>query len=80
MVEQLTGAAIAAVIVLCYLLILQTMTAAVVLLAQFIVVQVRALWSLVEWTPTPGEPSRPPVPLVDDQGEPYRLGGGLARW
>jgi hypothetical protein len=49
-----------------------------VLLAQFIVVQVRALWSLVapSWLPPPA--AVPPV--VDDQGEPYKLGGGLARW
>ena len=80
MVEQLTGAGLAAIFVLGYVLIVQAMTAAVVLLAQFIVVQVRTLWSLVEWTPTPGEPSLPSAPLVDHQGEPYRLGGGLARW
>jgi hypothetical protein len=76
MVEQLTGAGLAAIFVLGYVLIVQAMTAAVVLLAQFIVVQVRALWSLVkvEWKPPAS------VPVVDDQGEPYRVGGGLLKW
>jgi hypothetical protein len=76
MMEQVTGAGIAAIVVLGYLLIVQSMTAAVVLLAQFIVVQVQALWSLVkvEWKPPAS------APLVDDQEEPYRLGGGLLKW
>jgi hypothetical protein len=75
---ELSGTAIAAIVVLGYLLIVQALTAAVVLLAQFIVVQVRALWSLVApaWLPPP---SAVP-PALDDQGEPYKLGGGLARW
>jgi len=74
--EQLTGAAMTAALVLCYLLIVQALTAAALLLAQFIVVQVRALWSLVkvEWKPPAS------APLVDDQGEPYRVGGGLLKW
>jgi hypothetical protein len=78
MMEQLLGAATAGVLVLAYLLIVQALMAAAVLLAQFIVVQVRALWSLVapSWLPPPA--AVPPV--VDDQGEPYKLGGGLARW
>jgi hypothetical protein len=45
--EQVTGAAIGAVVVLGYVLVVQAMTAAIVLLVQLIVVQVRALRSLV---------------------------------
>jgi hypothetical protein len=77
--EQLAGAASVLVLVLAYILLVQAMTAAAVLLSQFIVVQVRALWSLVapSWLPPP---SSAVPPVVDDQGEPYKLGGGLARW
>jgi hypothetical protein len=78
MAEQLTGAGLAAIVVLGYLLIVQAMTAAAVLLAQFIVVQVRALWSLV--APSWLSPPSSAAPVVDDQGEPYKLGGGLLRW
>jgi hypothetical protein len=76
MMEELLDAATVVVLVLTYFLILQTLTAAVLLLGQFIVVQVRALRALVavEW-------QRPePAPLVDDQGESYRVGGGLLKW
>ena len=77
MPEQLTGAGLAAIVVLGYVLIVQAMTAAAVLLAQFIIVQVRTLWLLVAplWLPRPSA-----APVVDDQGEPYKLGGGLLRW
>jgi hypothetical protein len=72
----MTGAGMFAIVVLGYLLVLQAMTAAVVLLAQFIVVQVRALWSLIMVE----RAASVPAPPVDDQGKPYRLGGGLAKW
>jgi hypothetical protein len=73
---QLTGAAIFGIVVLSYVLILQAMVAAVVILGEFIVVRVRALWSLV------GPGWKPPAsaPMDEDQGEPYRVGGGLMRW
>lgn len=73
MVEQLAGAVMVLVVVSSYLLILQTMTAAVLLLGQFIVLQIRAFHALVavDW-------QRPePTPVLDDQGESYRVGGGL---
>jgi hypothetical protein len=76
MVEQLVGAASVLVLFLAYLLILQAMTAAVVLLGQFITVQVRVLRSLLAESP-----GAVPAPLIDqDSGEPYKLGGGLGRW
>jgi hypothetical protein len=76
--EQLAGAASVLILVLAYILLVQAMTAAAVLLGQFIIVQVRALWSLVapSWLPPPSSAA----PVVDDQGEPYKLGGGLLRW
>jgi hypothetical protein len=57
-----------------YLLVLQCMTAAALLLSQYIAVQWRALRLLLAapW---------PVTPEVEDQGqlEPYRV-GGLMRW
>ena len=78
MLEQVTGAAMAAVLVLGYVLIVQAMTAAIVLLAEFIVLRVRALWGAVgiSWSPQAAKVT----PLPDDQGEPYRIGGGLLKW
>jgi hypothetical protein len=76
MVEQLTGAASVAVLVLAYLLVLQAMTAAVLLLGQFIVLQARALAANVGERP-PRSPE--PAPVVGDEGESYRVGGGLLK-
>jgi hypothetical protein len=77
MLEQVTGAGTALVIVLGYLLIAEAMTAAVLLLGQFIVVQVRALVAIVEERP---EGSPEVAPATSDQGESYRVGGGLLKW
>jgi hypothetical protein len=75
MVEQVTGAATATVVVLAYVLLVQCLTAACVLLCEFIVLWVRALWGVVgiEQSPQAGKVT----PLPDDQGEPYRIGGIL---
>ena len=76
MVEQTTGALAALVIGLGYLLLLQAMTAAMILLAGYIVRQMRALRSLL------AEPRRSAMPAVEEQdsSDPYRVGGGLIRW
>jgi hypothetical protein len=76
MAEQLWGAGTGLVLVLGYVLVVQAMTAAIVLLAEFIVLRVRTLLALVaveQTEPTPVEPQRQPEP-------PYRVGGGLMRW
>jgi hypothetical protein len=75
-VELVTGALAALVVAVAYLLVLQAMTAAMIMLAGYIVRQARALRSLL------AEPSRPAMPAVEDQHqpEPYRVGGGLMRW
>ena len=71
MVEQLAGTASASIIVLAYLILLQVMTAVVVLLSQFLVLQVRSLRSML----TSGKP-----PDASPATEPYRIGGGLMKW
>jgi hypothetical protein len=81
-VERMAGAGTVLVLVLGYLLLVQVMAAAIVLLAQFIVIQVRTLKTLLVQEP-PRTPVTPLVPAtVEDQGEPqtYRVGGGLRRW
>jgi hypothetical protein len=75
MAEQLWGAGTGLVVVLGYVLLVQAMTAAIVLLAEFIVLRVRALRSLVA---VDGAPEPEPAPQVES--EPYRVGGGLMRW
>jgi len=77
MAEQLTGAASALVLILAYLLIVECFMAGAILLGQFIVVQVANLTAVVRERP-PRSPG--PAPVVDDQGESYRVGGGLMRW
>jgi hypothetical protein len=77
MLSQVTGAAMAIVLVLGYVLIVQAMTAAVVLLAEFIVLRLHALWGAVG-IESPPEPAR--VPEEAPQAQPYRVGGGLLKW
>jgi hypothetical protein len=72
MIEQLTGAASVAVIVLAYVLVVQAMMAAIVLLSEFIVLRIRALWTLVEVK------SSASAPVVESDS--YRVGGGLMKW
>jgi hypothetical protein len=71
MIEQLTGAGISAIVVLAYVLLVQAMTAAIVLLAEFIVLRVRVLRELLAASDKPTE---------SPTGEPYQVGGGLVRW
>jgi hypothetical protein len=75
MVEQLTGAVMAVIVFLSYLMVVQALMAALLLLGQFTILQARALRALVE-SPQTTEPA----PVVDDQGESYRVGGGLLKW
>jgi hypothetical protein len=80
--EQLLGAASACVLVLAYVLIVQTMTAAVVLLCEFILIRVRILWAMV---PRPGDRPEVDRSIVGDVDGPnagplYRLGGGIRLW
>ena len=77
-IEQATGVVSVAVVLLAYLLVLQAMTASVLLLARYCALQWRSLRALLAV-----EPPRPaPAPQVrqdQDQPRPYRLGGDL-RW
>jgi hypothetical protein len=75
MVEQLAGVLSVAALLLGYLLVVQCMTAAVLLLAQYIDVQWRALRSLLTV-----EPTRPGRAQVEGQDQRYQVGGGLMRW
>jgi hypothetical protein len=79
MAEQLTGAASVAVLVLAYAVVVEALTAAVVLLAHFIALQVRNLRGVLV-----GRPAAPAREVHEargqDDGQPYRLGGGLMRW
>lgn len=79
MADQLLGAASLAVVVLAYVVIVEAMMAAIVLLAAFIVLQWRQLWSLLAYRPA--APARE-VNQARAEGDrqPYRLGGGLMRW
>lgn len=76
MLEQLAGAGIGTLVVLAYLLLVEALTAAIVLLAQFIVLQVRALRALSVVEPKP-KPTATPTAVTEPQAEQYRLGGGL---
>jgi hypothetical protein len=71
MVEQLAGAASVSIVVLAYLILLQAMTAIVVLLGQFLVLQVRSLRSMLM--------SQKPTADLAPAQEPYRIGGGIRR-
>jgi hypothetical protein len=76
MVDGFVGAFTAAAVLLCYLMLVEAMTAAVVLLAECIVLRIRALRRLfiaVEGAPEPETP-----PQVQEPA--YRIGGGLMRW
>jgi hypothetical protein len=81
MADQLLGAASVAVVVLAYVVLVEAMMAAVVLLAAFTVMQWRHLCALLAY--------RPPAPARelhesrgpgDDQGTRVRIGGGLRHW
>jgi hypothetical protein len=77
----MAGAGTVLVLVLGYLLLVQVMAAAIVLLAQFIVLQWRTLKTLVVQEPprTLPAPARE-VHQARGEPEPYRVGGGLRRW
>jgi len=70
MVDQLLGTLAILVLVLCYLLMVQALMAAVLVLARFIADQARHLLAQL-----------PPVPNADPPTSPaYRLGGGIRKW
>lgn len=80
--EQVTGAGIASIVVLAYVLIMQALTAAILLLGQLIVLQVRALRSLpvVESRPEHRRKvaeSLSPEPVPDHR---VVIGGGIRKW
>lgn len=78
MAEQVTGVASVAVVVLAYLLLVEAMTAAIVLLAHFTLLQWRSLCALLaEPPPAVPEPARVEG---QDQGQPYIIGGNVRRW
>jgi hypothetical protein len=81
MAEQLTGAASVAVVVLAWLLLVEAMMAAIVVLATFTVLQWRSLCALMAEPPRPANRG---TSLVEDQdqAEPnrVRIGGGLMHW
>jgi hypothetical protein len=80
MLEQLTGAVAAVVLVLAYVLVVQCMTAAAVLLCEFIVLRVRALAALVaEQQSRPGESYRGDLNDSPPTAPSYRLGGDV-KW
>jgi hypothetical protein len=76
--DSVTGAAVATMVVLGYVLVVQAMTAAIVLLAEFSMRRVRALRFLLAMESQP----EPATTSVEPQGqEPaYRIGGGLLKW
>jgi hypothetical protein len=80
MAEQLAGAGVGLVLVLGYLLLVQVLAAAVLLLAQFTVLQWRSLKTLVQEPPrTLPAPARE---VHQARGEPtgVAIGGGIRRW
>ena len=78
MAEQLWGAGTGLVVVLAYVLLVECLTAAAVLLCEFIVLRVRALRTLVGIAWSPQVPER--LAVVEDQEPAYRVGGGIMRW
>lgn len=74
--EQVTGAGIGTLVVLGYLLLVEALAAAIVVLAQFIVLQVRTLRTLAVVEPKPA-PTAAVEPVSEPQEQTYRLGGGL---
>jgi hypothetical protein len=80
MVEALLGAASVAVAVLAYVVVVECLTAAVVLLAQFIALQVRSLRAALTGHPHPAAPAREVHEARGDgDRQSYRLGGDV-RW
>ena len=68
--DQLLGAASALVLILAYLVIVESLMAVVTLLAQYIAIQVGKLRHIAA--------SRPRAPVSEEPT--YRLGGGLMKW
>jgi hypothetical protein len=74
--EQVARAATALMIFLAYVTIVECLMASIVLLTEFVILRVRALLALVP----PTMPKRTSVVGdLGDQGQPYRVGGGINR-
>jgi hypothetical protein len=71
MLEQFAGASTVLIVVLAYTILVQVLMSVTVLLAQYIVIQVKNLRAML-----PKKPSVPSVPVI----ETYRVGGGLMKW
>jgi hypothetical protein len=83
MLEQVTGALLATALVLVYIVVVQLLMSAIVLLAQYFVLQVRALRRLLTSAPQvrKAQPQTGATTHVaGNQGQPYRVGGGIKRW
>jgi hypothetical protein len=82
MMAQVTGAATALVIWLAYVVIVECLTAVAVLLAEFIWHRVRSLRPLLSSTPEPAasQAHAQMASVIGDQGQPYRVGGGIKLW
>jgi hypothetical protein len=89
MADQLLGAASWAVLTLAYLLLVEALAAAIVVLAEFTVYRVRSLRGALNGHARPAAPAREVheargdgdrQPYPGGTAKPYRLGGGLMRW
>jgi hypothetical protein len=78
--QQAIGAGLGTVVVLAYVLLLEAITAAIVVLAQFTVLSIRQLRGLVE--PPAKPPSVPaPTPVPEPPpGHEVVIGGGIKKW
>jgi hypothetical protein len=74
----MTGAAIALVLFLGYVLLVQAMTAAIVLLCEFTIIRIQALRAFLKAAEPPQAAPQAPV-LVEPKRPTYRLGGDV-RW
>jgi hypothetical protein len=77
----MTGAAIGLVVFLAYVLLVQSLMAAAVILAEFTILRIRALQALLragERPTTPAEPQERQAPVLAERPA-YRLGGDV-RW
>ena len=79
MLEQVTGAVLALVIVSAYIVVVEALCAAMLLLGQFTILQARALRQLVATLPRDESAPSSPAVAVDAEGTVYRVGGHL-KW
>jgi hypothetical protein len=81
MADQFLGAASVAVAVLAYVVVVEALTAAAVLLAQFIMVRLGSMRALLgQPRPVAARELHEARGQDDDQPAPYHVGGGVMRW